>query len=86
MDAAETCVPGSFGCIIPSLAWLEGARARPQSPLPAKRKLDQLGIARRTFSCWYERCLDGSPEAVEDRPSTPSRVSTRIGDGIQTQA
>ena len=49
-----------------------------QSHLPAKRTLDQLGIARRTFYRWYDRYLDGGPEALADRPSAPSRVWNRI--------
>ena len=34
---------------------------------------------------WYDRFLDGGPEALEDRPSSPSRVWNRIGDDIQKQ-
>ena len=56
-----------------------------QSHLPAKRTLDQLGIARRTFYRWYDRYLGGGPEALEDRPSAPSRVWNRIPDAIQNQ-
>ncbi|MBA3055382.1 MAG: IS3 family transposase [Sphingomonadales bacterium] len=56
-----------------------------QSHLSAKRTLDQLGIARRTFYRWYDRYLQGGPEALEDRPSAPSRVWNRIGEDIQDQ-
>ncbi len=56
-----------------------------QSHLPAKQTLDQLGIARRTFYRWYDRFLEGGPEALEDRPSAPSRVWNRIGEDIQKQ-
>jgi hypothetical protein len=56
-----------------------------QSHLPAKKTLDQLGIARRTFYRWYDRYLEGGLEALEDRPSRPSRVWNRIGDNIQAQ-
>ena len=49
-----------------------------QSHLPAKRTLDQLGIARRTFYRWYDRFREGGPEALADRPSAPSRVWNRI--------
>jgi putative transposase len=56
-----------------------------QSHLPAKRTLDQLGIARRTFYRWYDRYLGGGPEALEDRPSAPSRVWNRIPDAIHEQ-
>ncbi len=47
------------------------------------RTLDQLGIARRTFYRWYDRYLEGGPEALEDRPSAPNRVWNRIGKDIQ---
>ena len=56
-----------------------------QSHLPAKRTLEQLGIARRTFYRWYDRFLEGGPEALEDRPSAPSRVWNRSGEDIQDQ-
>jgi len=56
-----------------------------QSHLPAKKTLDQLGIARRTFYRWYDRYLEGGPEALEDRPSRPSRVWNRIDADIQCQ-
>src|SRR3546814_567179 len=56
-----------------------------QSHLPAKRTLDQLGIPRRTFYRWYDRFVEGGPEALEDRPSALSRVWNRIGDDIQQQ-
>ncbi len=57
---------------------LEIIRIVEQSHLPAKKTLDQLGIARRTFYHWYDRYLEGGPEALEDRPSRPSRVWNRI--------
>jgi transposase InsO family protein len=56
-----------------------------QSHLPAKRTLDQLGIARRTFYRWYERYREGGPEALADRPSRPSRVWNRIPAEIHDQ-
>jgi transposase-like protein len=56
-----------------------------QSHLPAKRTLDRLGIPRRTFYRWYDRYLGGGPEALEDRPSAPSRVWNRIPPAIQEQ-
>ena len=69
----------------PASEKLEIIRTVEQSHLPAKRTLDQLGIARRTFYRWYDRYLEGGPEALEDRPSAPSRVWNRIGDDIQDQ-
>ena len=62
----------------PASEKLEIIRTVEQSHLPAKRTLDQLGIARRTFYRWYDRYLDGGPEALADRPSAPSRVWNRI--------
>ena len=56
-----------------------------QSHLPAKRTLDQLGIARRTFYRWYDRYRDGGPEALADRPSRRGRVWNRIPDVIHEQ-
>ena len=56
-----------------------------QSHLPAKQTLDKLGIARRTFYRWYDRYLEGGPEALADRPSAPSRVWNRIPDAIHDQ-
>ena len=69
----------------PASEKLEIIRIVEQSHLPAKRTLDQLGIARRTFYRWYGRFLDGGPEALEDRPSTPSRVWNRLACEVQDQ-
>ena len=67
----------------PAAEKLEIIRIVEQSHLPAKRTLDQLGIARRTFYRWYGRFLEGGPEALEDRPSAPSRVWNRIAPEVQ---
>jgi transposase-like protein len=56
-----------------------------QSHLPAKRTLDHLGIARRTFYRWYDRYREGGPEALQDRPSAPGRVWNRIPAEIHEQ-
>ena len=69
----------------PAAEKLEIIRIVEQSHLPARKTLDQLGIARLTFYRRYDRCLEGEPEALQDRPSTPSRVWNRIGDDIQDQ-
>jgi len=68
-------------------AWekLEIIRIVEQSHLPARRTLEQLGIPRRTFCGWYDRYLVGGPEALEDRPSAPSRVWNRIPADIHDQ-
>lgn len=64
---------------------LEIIRIVEQSNLPAKRTLDKLGIARRTFYRWYDRYLVAGPEALEDKRSAPSRVWNRIPDAIHDQ-
>jgi putative transposase len=69
----------------PASEKLEIIRIVEQSHLPVKKTLDQLGIARRTFYRWYDRYVEGGPEALEDRPSRPSRIWNRIGDDIQGQ-
>ena len=70
---------------IPTSEKLEIIRIVEQSHLPAKKTLDQLGIARRTFYRWYDRYLEGGPEALEDRPSRPIRVWNRISAEVQSQ-
>src|SRR5690606_9963107 len=69
----------------PASEKLEIIRIVEQSHLPAKRTLDKLGIARRTFYRWYERYLEGGLEALEDRPSAPGRVWNRIPAEIHDQ-
>jgi putative transposase len=67
----------------PASEKLEIIRIVEQSHLPAKRTLGQLGIPRRTFYRWYDRYLDGGPEALEDRSSAPSRVWNRLAPDVQ---
>ena len=69
----------------PASEKLEIIRIVEQSHLPAKRTLDQIGVARRTFYRWYNRYLEGCPEALEDRPSAPIRVWNRIAPEVQDQ-
>ena len=69
----------------PASEKLEIIRIVEQSHLPAKLTLDKLGIARRTFYRWYDRFLEGGSEALEDRPSAPSRVWNRIPPDIHDQ-
>src|SRR3546814_18140374 len=69
----------------PASEKLEIIRLVDQSHLPARRTLEQLGIPRRTFCRWYDRYLDGGPEALEDRPSAPNRVWNRIPPDIHDQ-
>ena len=56
-----------------------------QSHLSVRKTLGQIGVSRATFYRWYERYQAGSPEALEDRPSQPSRVWNRIPDDVRTQ-
>ena len=42
---------------------LEMIRLVEQSDLPVRSTLRQLGIAPSTFYGWYQRYLDGGPEA-----------------------
>jgi putative transposase len=69
----------------PASEKLEIIRLVEQSHLPTKQTLDRLGIPRRTFYRWYDRYLNGGPEALEDQSSAPSRVWNRIPTGIQDQ-
>jgi putative transposase len=69
----------------PASEKLEIIKMVEEAHLPAKRTLDRLGIARRTFYRWYDRYLEGGPEALEDRPSRPSRVWNRIPTDIHDQ-
>ena len=56
-----------------------------QSPLPARRTLEKLGIPRSSFYRWYDRYQRGGPEALADRPSRPDRVWNRIPEAIRGQ-
>ena len=69
----------------PATEKLEIIRIVEQARLPAKQTLDQLGVARRSFYRWCDRYLEGGPEALEDRPSAPSRVWNRIPPDIHDQ-
>ena len=64
---------------------LEIIRIVEKSHLPAKRTLDQLAIALPTLYRSNYRYLAGGPEALEDRPSAPSRVWNRIPAEIHDQ-
>jgi putative transposase len=56
-----------------------------QSHLSVRKTLEQIGVPRATFYRWYEQYQTGGPEALEDRPSQPSRVWNRIPDDVRTQ-
>ena len=69
----------------PASEKLEIIRIVEQSHLPTKITLDKLGVARRTFYRWYDRYLEGGPEALADKPSSPSRVLSRVSEAIHDQ-
>ena len=69
----------------PAAEKLEIIRLVEQSHLPTRQTLEKLGIPRRTFARWYARYLDGGPEALEDRPSAPSRVWNRLPENVRKQ-
>ena len=56
-----------------------------QSPWPARRTLERLGVPRSSFYRWYDWHRRGGPEALADRPSRPDRVWNRIPEAIRGQ-
>lgn len=56
-----------------------------QSHLSVRKTLEQIGVPPSTFYRWYEQYQASGPEALEDRPSQPSRVWNRIPDEIRTR-
>jgi transposase InsO family protein len=69
----------------PATEKLEIIRLVEQSSLPVRHTLAHLGIARATFYRWYDLFQTGGPEALEDRPSAPSRVWNRLPDEVRGQ-
>ncbi len=69
----------------PAVEKLEIIKLVEQSTLPVRRTLAQLGIARATFYRWYDLFQTGGPEALEDRPSAPSRIWNRLPDEVRGQ-
>ena len=67
----------------PASEKLEIIRLVEQSHLPKRRTLAMLGVLPSTFYAWYDRYLTGGPEALEDRPSRPSKVWNRIPDELR---
>jgi len=64
---------------------LEIIRLVERSHLPIRRTLATLGILPMTFYRWYARLQAGGPEALEDKPSRPTRVWNRIPEEIREQ-
>ena len=69
----------------PALEKIEIIRIVEQSQLPARKTLEQIGVPRATFYRWYDQYQVGGPEALEDRPSQPSRVWNRIPNEVRSQ-
>ncbi len=69
----------------PAIEKAEIIRRVAPSHLPVRRTLEKLGISRATFYRWVELDQTGGPEALEDRPSRPSRVWNRIPDEIRAK-
>ena len=67
----------------PASEKLEIIRIVEQSHLPVRRTLDKLGILPGSFYRWYDRYQTGGVEALEDKPSKPSRVWNRIPDDVR---
>ncbi len=64
---------------------LEMIRLVEESDLPVRPTLWQLGIAPSTFYGWYQRYLDGGPEALEDRRPPPRARWNKISPEIRQQ-
>jgi putative transposase len=64
---------------------IEIIRLVEQSHLPARRRLEKLGVPRSSFYRWYDQYQGGGPEALADRPSRPDRVWNRIPEAIRSQ-
>ena len=62
---------------------LEIIRTFETSPLPVRRTLAQIGIAKSTFYTWLDRYAAGGLEALQDRKARPERVWNRIPDKIR---
>ena len=67
----------------PASEKIEIIRIVEQSPLSARRTLDQIGVPRATFYRWYDQYQTGGPEALEDRPSQAGRIWNRIPDAVR---
>jgi transposase InsO family protein len=67
----------------PASEKLEIIRIVEQSHLPVRQTLDKLGVLPGSFYRWYDRYQTGGVEALEDKPSKPTRVWNRIPDEIR---
>jgi putative transposase len=62
---------------------LEIIRIVEQSHLPVRRTLEKPGVLPGSFYRWVDRYHTGGVEALDDKPSTPSRVWNRIPDDVR---
>ena len=69
----------------PASEKLEIIKIVERSHLSARQTLEKIGVPRPTFYRRYDKYLDGGPEALEDKPSRPSRVWNRISDKKRTK-
>ena len=69
----------------PAAEKLEIIRLVEQSHLPVKRTLEKLGVSRAAFYRWCDLHQTGALEALEDKPSRPSRVWNRIPDKVRDE-
>ncbi len=67
----------------PASEKLEIIRLVEQSQLPVRRTLEKLGILPGSFYRWVDRYQTGGVEALEDKPSKPSRVWNHIPDDVR---
>ena len=64
---------------------MEIIRLVEHSELPVRKTLRQLSIPPSTFYGWYQRYLDGGPEALEDRKPPPRSRWNKISQEIREE-
>jgi transposase InsO family protein len=64
---------------------LELIRLVEGSAFSIRQTLREIGLARSTFYAWYNRYLEGGPEALQDRKPRPRAVWNRISDRVREQ-
>ena len=69
----------------PASEKLEIIRLVEQSHLPVKKTLEKLGVSRAAFYRWCDLFQAGGLEALEDKPSRPSRVWNRLPDKVRDE-
>jgi hypothetical protein len=78
-----------MGATTNEVSRIREARDHPDRRAVAPARQADAGPARHRpadfLYRWYDRYLKGGPEALEDRPSAPSRVWNRIAPEVQDQ-